>query len=85
MKVTPEQAQAIAETAMRYRSANRWFLPGTEQKLIDALLLGDRPQNDIIDDMTNIIEANEIDDPGSDPCDEVNMWAFRAYHPAQII
>lgn len=68
-------ATRMADVVLEMRGLNRWFLPGTRERLIEVAWRNTNKEA-IIDQFLEILGASEIDDPGSDPCDEVNTWAM---------
>lgn len=82
--MTLDQATKIADAVIQYRSVNRWFLPGTREKLIEAAWSA-KSQTEAFDSLQSVIWDSEIDDPGSDPCDEVwhDRWFY--FHPALVL
>jgi hypothetical protein len=71
-----EAAAKVADAVLEMRAVNRWFLPGTRERLIEAAWRN-TSKEEIVDQFSEILDACEVDDPGSDPCDEVNMFAWR--------
>ncbi len=82
--MTLDDATKMADTIIAYRSHNRWFLPGTREKLIEAAW-NSKGKQEVLHEFTQILEYGEIDDPGSDPCDEVRHDRWFYYHPALVL
>jgi len=73
--VTLEQATKITDAVLQMRSSNKWFLPGTRERMIEAMW-NMKDLSNAAAALSEILEQSGIDDPGSDPCDEVSMWAW---------
>ena len=69
------KAAELADSVLEIRGVNRWFLPGTRERLIEAAWRNSN-RAAIVDQFDEILTHCEIADPGSDPCDEINPFAL---------
>lgn len=79
-----DKAEILADNILAIRGQNRWFLPRTRDNMILAACeIEDNSK--LFDALSQILWDSEIDDPGSDPCDECRADRWFYFHPALVL
>lgn len=82
--IPANKAEEIVDAAMAHLSVNRWYVPGTRARAIEAAVAA-KSAREFCDRLTDIFAEGEIDDPGGDPCDECRGDKWFYYHPALVL